>query len=68
MFNAAACSDGQLRLVSGVHLDGERGVLQVCFNQRWGIVDNYVDAVPVACQQLGYTSRGIYMYMYTYTV
>lgn len=52
------CNDGQVRLHDGIHVDSWSGVLEVCFNQRWGTVittaneDNIL--AGVFCHQLGY--------------
>ena len=55
----ADCVDGDLRLVGG---DSENdGVLQVCFNKRWGTVngDGWTNEdTQVACRQLGFNSAG----------
>ena len=44
------------------------GLLEVCFNQRWGTVNgdgwSSVDT-QVVCQQLGYYTTGIYNHGYT---
>ena len=59
-FLAAKCVDGDLRLVGG-DTDSE-GVLQVCFNQKWGTVngDGWTEAdTQVTCRQLGVNNTGI---------
>ena len=73
-YHSAVCNDGQIRLQDGIHLDSWTGILEVCFNQRWGAVISSVDAdaplAQVLCRQLGYLSgkgqhtvtEGILMY------
>ena len=59
MSDTVDCVDGDLRLVGG---DSENeGVLQVCFNQRWGTVngDGWTNGdTKVACRQLGLNTEG----------
>ena len=55
----ATCLDGDVRLVDG---DTDySGLLEVCFNQRWGTVNgdgwSNVDT-QVVCKQLGYHNKG----------
>jgi len=61
MYTIAACLDGDVRLVDGN--TNYTGLVEVCFNQRWGTVNgdgwSNVDA-QVACKQLGYLSTGDY--------
>ena len=56
---AASCSDGDLRFVGGYsEFDG---LLQVCFDQRWGTINgdgwSYSDN-QVVCRQKGFESTG----------
>ena len=59
MTDSVDCVDGDLRLVGG---DSENeGVLQVCFNKRWGTIngDGWTDEdTQVACKQLGFNTKG----------
>lgn len=41
-------------------MDQSWGALQVCFNRRWGVVQNYFDSINVVCHQLGFSNSGIY--------
>ena len=61
----ATCNDGDIRLIHG---DTEYdGLVEVCFNQRWGTVNgdgwSSVDA-QVVCRQLGYSTEGKYIHTY----
>ena len=60
--HSAACGDGQIRLMNGGQVDERSGVLQVCFYQRWGIVQNYFDSIGIVCRQLGYSNSGTCTY------
>ena len=57
---AAACGDGDLRLVGGNRK--EEGRLEVCFRKRWGTINGerwtHTDT-EVACKQLGHSTSGI---------
>ena len=44
--------------MNGGRVDERSGVLQVCFYQRWGIVQNYFDSIGIVCHQLGYSNSG----------
>ena len=59
MSDTVDCVDGDLRLMGG---DSENeGVLQVCFNKRWGTVngDGWTDEdTQVTCRQLGFNTEG----------
>ena len=57
----AACDDGQIRLVRGSQVDEASGALQVCFNQRWGVVQNYYDSINVVCYQLGFGGKYLHI-------
>ena len=55
----AVCIDGELRLRgSGSEYEG---LLEVCFNQRWGTVNGdgwSASDTRVACRQLGFDADG----------
>ena len=55
----ASCDNGDLRLIGG---DSEyEGLLEVCFDQRWGTINVAgwtLSDNQVACGQLGFDSIG----------
>ena len=64
--NAAACFDGEIKLVGGTS-DSE-GRVEVCLNGQWGTVCHdfwgSVDA-QVACRQLGFSTTGMLYFITT---
>ena len=64
----AQCEHGEIRLENGT--SELEGLLVLCLNRRWGTVSsdywyNAHDAnSQVVCNQLGFSSAGIYIYIY----
>ena len=57
IYGTTACIDGDLRLRGS---DSEsKGLLEVCFSQRWGTVNGHgwsASDTRVACRELGFDS------------
>ena len=68
MYFVVECpTPGELRLVNGIHTDGNEGRLEICYKGQWGTICqdswNYYD-VEVACRQLGLGTIGKYTPIY----
>ena len=59
------CTTGELRLVNGGQVSENQGRLEVCTNNAWGTVCNYIFdnlEANVVCSQLGIAEGGRVVY------